>query len=436
MQPVTPSKSSDGIEAYKRSLSARWGLYFPLRHDSPSKRNINDVEEKIHLLIQFLFWRKGHDEGALDYALAQFERHGHGLLSNWTFKPRAESDVLPERQHQDSNLKADFLSKRESLTHGQMQELMACLYEKLNQVAERVKTGQSYIQPLPTEVMSSIEASEDTDYGGIATIKQKRNAISSKKISQQKKITQFYRSKSAPDPSISDEFLDDETEDLFNDIKMMDASTIPLSKSVLDPPYATESARNSPETEKFETPPTTPLLYACRGQDDAIFKKPSFSFLRKRPCPDESRPSGSRKFSKDSSSNIPSFKSDRQPDAFSSLSLRSPSTSFGTDTSTSNSTSFNTASSSAFTSPNTSFSTEFSAGSRSTSFTYLSEESDKTIPGPVNSQKFKDFTHTENISKAKNTNAHTTEAATPENLITDRLNRYPPFGMQIVLTNS
>ena len=162
---TTPTKSSDGVDNIKKSLSAKWGLYLPPRDSSPSRRDPHALEEKIHNCLNYLFWRKGFDAGALEYALSQFERHAPAVVSKWVSKPKAERDVLPSRQLQDSKLKADFLKTRPNLAKGQMEDMMACLHESLNEVADRVKSGQSYIQPPPTEVVSSVEAIESEPTG-------------------------------------------------------------------------------------------------------------------------------------------------------------------------------------------------------------------------------------------------------------------------------
>ena len=432
MQPVTPSKSSDGIEHVKQALSAKWGFYFPPRHNSPSRRNPNDIEEKIHNLIQFLFWRKGFDAGALEYALGQFERQAPDVVSNWAFKPKADSDVLPTRPLQESSLKADFLNKRPSLDDIQMKELMVCLYENLNKIAEKIKSGQSFIQPPIMEIVSSIEAVEDASHE--PTAKQKRSTAALKKPWLQMKLDQWFRSKSAPNPSVSDDFLDDETEDVFSDIEMCDASSIPPSKAVLDSPCASENAQSSPDTERFETPPTSPLLHDVRDSNDLMFKKPAVSpSSRKRPCPDNSRLLGSRKSSRDSTNFSPVSKHSGQADAFSDLSLKSPSTSFGTEESSS--TLFNTTSSSGFTSPNTSFSTTLSADSKSRSFTYSSEEPDHTTHAALPGKSYNSITNEERLLGAENTEAKTIisdyklDIAAQENVAHDRLYINTPFGM-------
>ena len=70
LNPKTPTKADDEIEKLKRSLSAKWGIQFPVRDLtwSPSRSNLGLVEEKILTCIQFLYFR----DGALHHAIEQF----------------------------------------------------------------------------------------------------------------------------------------------------------------------------------------------------------------------------------------------------------------------------------------------------------------------------------------------------------------------------
>ena len=447
MLPITPTKSSDGVENIKKSLAARWGLQFPPRDSSPSRRDPHTIEEKIHNCLNYLFWRQGFDAGALDYALSQFERQAPAVASKWVFKPKADTDVLPSQKLQDSKLINDFLHTRPNLSKIQMNEMMVCLHEKLNEVADLVKNGQSYIQP-PVEVMSSIEAvgnqpSSKWNYDTIVTgltlpDHLSRHAVGPQQPHTQKKLTQWFRSQSAPNPSLVDEYSDGETEDLFKDIDIRNMGVSPslLSETILKPPQSCTPAENSPETEEFRTPPTTPLRESTRDLDTATFKKPSTSsFSRKRSYLDPHNPVGSRKSSRGSSSYSPAGLTQHEKSgSFSSISLESPSTSFGMENATlvtSLSSSVTTASS-AFTSPNTSFSTVFSADSRSTSFDHSSEDTDNTIHAPQSKEECQTLvtkgTGKDSFPKVPDV-AISPEDRALEASILNRLEKHPPFGM-------
>jgi hypothetical protein len=146
LNPKTPTKADDGIEQLKQSLSAKWGIQFPVRDSkwSPSHRDSSLVEEKIAHRIQFLYFQAG----ALRHAIEQFERHAFTLCSLWQFKPRAEVDVLPSRECEDSALKKDFLHKRRQLEGDEVEKLKEILWLQLSEVVDRVKRGEKF--PVPT----------------------------------------------------------------------------------------------------------------------------------------------------------------------------------------------------------------------------------------------------------------------------------------------
>ena len=156
MDPATPNKADDGIERIKQQLAAIWNLQFPVRDStwSPSKRDPTSLPDKIHGLIQYLYYGKGHALGALDYAIKQFEKQAPLILSQWQFKPRAELGVVPSR-HEPSEMKREFLHKRHSLSRDAIDQLMECLYHHLQEVAGRVKSGHDYI--VPEVALSSIQ---------------------------------------------------------------------------------------------------------------------------------------------------------------------------------------------------------------------------------------------------------------------------------------
>ena len=146
LHPTTPSRADNDIEGLKTSLNAKWGIKFPPRDliSSPSERDLSRPEDRILGCMQFLYWK----EGALKYAIDQFERHAATVYSYWQFKPRGELDVVPTREASESGLKRDFLHKRVPLGDDAVKELTESLWNNLSQVAERVKKGEKF--PMPT----------------------------------------------------------------------------------------------------------------------------------------------------------------------------------------------------------------------------------------------------------------------------------------------
>ena len=148
-QPTTPSKVDDGIEKIKQSLSTKWGIRFPLRDAivSPSKKDMTLVEEKILVLIQMLYFR----EGALEYAIEQFEKNAAQVVSEWQFKPHAEPDVLLSLAHSQSALKQDFLRKRQDLPPQAVKQLTENLRHCLKSVVDRIRAGGNIPQVPPAQ---------------------------------------------------------------------------------------------------------------------------------------------------------------------------------------------------------------------------------------------------------------------------------------------
>ena len=148
-QPITPSKVDDGIEKIKQSLSTKWGIQFPLRDAivSPSKKDMTLVEEKILVLIQMLYFR----EGALEYAIAQFEKNAAQVVSEWQFKPHAEPDVLLSLPQSQSALKQDFLRKRHDLPPQAVKQLTENLSHCLKSVVDRIRAGDNLLEVSPIQ---------------------------------------------------------------------------------------------------------------------------------------------------------------------------------------------------------------------------------------------------------------------------------------------
>lgn len=153
--PRTPSKVDDGIERVKQSLSTKWGIRFPVRDATPSKRDMSLVEEKILVLIQFLYFR----EGALGHAIEQFEENAVHIVSQWKFKPHGEPDVLPSIAHSKSALKQDFLKKQHELPPQAVTELTESLKYFLSLVGDRVKAGEKFPTTLKIEGKTSYQLS-------------------------------------------------------------------------------------------------------------------------------------------------------------------------------------------------------------------------------------------------------------------------------------
>lgn len=152
-QPETPSKADAGIETIKRSLSAKWRIQWPVRDStwSPSKSDPTRVEDKIATMIQYLYFQKPPKDGALDYALAQFERSAVQINSEWRFKPHGEPEVLPSVDVSKSALKQDFLKKRPTLPEKAITELTENLRHCLKSIADEVRNGRNFPRVIRNE---------------------------------------------------------------------------------------------------------------------------------------------------------------------------------------------------------------------------------------------------------------------------------------------
>ena len=142
LHPTTPSKADNEIEGIKKSLSAKWGIKFPPRDLgwSPSRRDLSRLEDRILSCIQYLYFK----DGALKYAIDQFERHATTVYSDWQFKPLGEPDVIPTHEASKNRLKRDFLHKRAPLGDDVVKELTESLWYNLNQIAERVGKREEF----------------------------------------------------------------------------------------------------------------------------------------------------------------------------------------------------------------------------------------------------------------------------------------------------
>ena len=140
--------TDDAIESIKQSLAAKWGLHFPVRDPvaSPSKRDRDAIEEKIHFYITFLHYRKPPTEGAvaLRSAIAKFEQEASAIISEWRSNPRAETAVVTSRPMAESSLGRDFLHRRDELGPDVSRQLMLLLEHFLCEVVHKFKNGQSH----------------------------------------------------------------------------------------------------------------------------------------------------------------------------------------------------------------------------------------------------------------------------------------------------
>ena len=143
-QPQTPSKVDDEIERIKLSLHTKWGIRFPVRDATPSKRDMSRVENRIVSLIQFLYF----NGRALDHAIERFEENAVQIASQWQFKPHGESDVLPVRAHSESALQQDFLKRSQEFSPQEVTELTKSLEGFLKSAKDRVRAGEKFQSPV------------------------------------------------------------------------------------------------------------------------------------------------------------------------------------------------------------------------------------------------------------------------------------------------
>ncbi|KAG8529683.1 uncharacterized protein KY384_005164 [Bacidia gigantensis] len=429
MQQIkTPLKEDDGITRLKQSLSARWGMRFAARDNSwsPSKRDPTSLDDKIHGCIQYLFWRKGNEAAALDYALAQFERHAPAIVADWVFKPRAEADVIPTRSSKDSSVNREFLKRRNELTDDNNQTLKQCLLQKLNEVADKLKRGASYIT-VPT-IMPSIEESGNKD----PIKKAKPNAGKPAPGLRQTSITLWSRSKSAPNPptSSSDEYPADESDFVNLDVTKVVASG-PANKII------SHESEDNAHTEAFQTPPTSPLKAIRSGNstsdtgNNGSMLPPDGRKRRFEPLPkSQDAPQDSNK--RRSTSRNQHYISE----AVETVDDQSPLVSFKSDISAASSETTPSNLASTFTSPQTSFSTVYSNDSKRSSFDFSpGGDSDMTIQAvKQSSRQLNTIEATSSLTDVDIRDVSSNTAASPpkpsglKETILSRLHNHPPFG--------
>ncbi|KAL9101734.1 MAG: hypothetical protein Q9163_003032 [Psora crenata] len=385
--PTTPSRADDGIERIKQNLAAKWDLHFAARDASwsPSKRDPTSLADKVHGVIQYLYYRKGPASGALEYAIKLFEAQAPLLVSEWRFKPCAELDVTPTRR-ESSGLNRDFLSKREKLSSVALEQLMECLYHHLTQVADRVKAGHGYVMPeVPFSSIENVEKKgHKTESGRID-----RSRFPKRRVAyRQSTLSQVFRSKSDPTNhhASSDDFMDDEFSDVLQDVSMPDA--VPLVSEPEESPSWQSSRHTSAADEIFVTPPTTPPSLVALpldqqknyvtpdGEASHTWTPSDSTSIRKRAFPEPEKMIHPRKLSRETYSSHSA--SETGVVGHKELYRLSKPVTSNTPNTLSSFGSSITAASSNITSPNTSFSS-LSVNSRSMSFEKLSEDTDSTI---------------------------------------------------------
>lgn len=144
--PTTRGKADEKIEQLKQSLSAKWNISLPERGAtwSPSHRDLSRLDEKICTSIQFLYFRNA---AALDIAIQDFEKNARNVYSQWQYKPKAETDVIPSRGLSRDKSEGEFLRKRKELPAAAIKGLTETLYHHLSLVKARVQQSETFPQP-------------------------------------------------------------------------------------------------------------------------------------------------------------------------------------------------------------------------------------------------------------------------------------------------
>lgn len=273
--PKTPSKANDGIENIKRTLSADWGIQLSARGSgwSPAKRDHSRVEDKIDVRIQFLYFQKPPQDGALDYALNEFEKNAVLVISKWQFKPHGEADVVPSLGPSKSALKQDFLKKRPALSENAITELTKSLSHFLDLTFYRVKAGEEFPKSVKSEDEKShfcfqLRLPETISDKPVPT--NKVSPIKPSPSKRQSNLGQWLRSKSEQGPAksgelpaqhpSSDDYPDLEMAELLVDADAMKTSLAVPTKWTNAPKASVleNTEQTSSSEDAFETPPTTP----------------------------------------------------------------------------------------------------------------------------------------------------------------------------------
>ena len=287
----TPVKADAGIENIKRSLSAKWGIQWPTRDStwSPSKRDPNRVEDKIVTFIQFLYFRKPPQEGALDHALKHFEENAPQIISKWPFKPRGEPDVLPFLEASNSALKQDFLKKRPVLSEKEITELTESLAHHLNSTITQVKAGEKFPKTVKIEGENSrfcfqLRSTDTVSDNPIPT--KEASPTKPNRTKRQSSLALWLRSKSEPGPAkggfsparhppSSDDYADNEIAELLVHADAMNTSSAhPIRATYArNTGGSAELKQSSSSEDDFETPPSSPPLRQTSSSGSSADKK-------------------------------------------------------------------------------------------------------------------------------------------------------------------
>lgn len=138
--PTTPKKkAADGVTKIINSLSAKWGLQFPIRDESWSPIKIQgqrSIADDVFDRINYLYFRYPRE---LNYALAHFEEQATSKCSKWVSKPQAEQDVIPRRMSTRNSSRNDFIgqSTSDKQTTAELMELLLSLIDQIVEVIRR-----------------------------------------------------------------------------------------------------------------------------------------------------------------------------------------------------------------------------------------------------------------------------------------------------------
>lgn len=145
--PSTPSSRKANAEITKivYDLTQQWNLQLPIRDESwsPSKSTKEHIDEQILSSIRFLFFK---NRLALGSVITQFEQHAKSIRSDWRFKPRGESDVIPSRTHDQSAKRDEILAIEAAMDEKMSADLKKCLLAKIKPVYDRVRGGERYTE--------------------------------------------------------------------------------------------------------------------------------------------------------------------------------------------------------------------------------------------------------------------------------------------------
>ena len=235
---------------------------------SPSRRDLHLPEEQISTRIQFLYYKGG----ALDVALDHFERNAASIFSKWQFKPRADPDVLPSRPPSDSLPRKDFLRKQVTIPLAAVTELTESLLHHLTLVSDRVKSGETFEKSdhVRNNQHEGFAAMPKQATSGIVTVQpsiEEYPSAKSLRKQSQSSLGRYFRHRSAPGAASPAPSTNAPSSDSYPDSEMVDLMA-ETDLTAIQPPYTEtiasaasrhgSSDQTSPSEESFETPPSTP----------------------------------------------------------------------------------------------------------------------------------------------------------------------------------